>query len=117
MASLQDQLLKAGLIDKNKAQKAKKDRQKQANLVRKSGARTDNEVRVLAQQEHAKKLARDRDLNLEKQQESNQKAVAAQVKQLIELNKLDRDQGEIAYNFVYRNKVKNIGVTEEQKNS
>ncbi len=116
MASLQDQLLKAGLIDKNKAQKANKDRQKQANLVRKSGASTDNKTRVLAQQEHAKKLARDRDLNLQKQQASNQKAIAAQVKQLIEMNKLDRDQGEIAYNFVYRNKVKNIGVSEEQKN-
>ncbi len=116
MASLQDQLLKAGLIDKNKAHKAKKDRQKQANLVRKSGARTNNEARVLAQQEHAKKLARDRDLNLQKQQAFNQNAIAAQVKQLIDMNKLERDQGEISYNFVYRNKVKNIGVTEEQKN-
>ena len=116
MASLQDQLLKAGLIDKNKARKANKERQKQANLVRKSGARTINEARVLAQQEHAKKLARDRDLNLQKQQASNQNAIVAQVKQLIEMNKLDRDQGEIAYNFVYQNKVKNIGVTEEQKN-
>ena len=116
MASLQDQLLKAGLIDKNKARKANKDRQKQANLVRKSGARADNETKVLAQQEHAKKLARDRELNLQKQQASNQKAIAAQVKQLIVMNKLDRNQGEIAYSFIYQNKVKNIGVTEEQKN-
>ena len=116
MASLQDQLLKAGLIDKNKARKANKDRQKQANLVRKSGARADNETKVLAQQEHAKKLARDRELNLQKQQASNQKAIAAQVKQLIVMNKLDRNQDEIAYSFIYQNKVKNIGVTEEQKN-
>ena len=67
MASLQDQLLKAGLIDKNKARKANKDRQKQANLVRKSGAKADNETKVLAQQERSKKLARDRELNLQKQ--------------------------------------------------
>jgi uncharacterized protein YaiL (DUF2058 family) len=116
MASLQDQLLKAGLIDKNKARKANKERQKQANLVRKSGAKADNETRVLAQQERGKKLARDRELNLQKQQASNQKAIAAQVKQLIEMNKLDREQGEFPYNFIYKNKVKNIGVTAEQKN-
>jgi uncharacterized protein YaiL (DUF2058 family) len=116
MASLQDQLLKAGLIDKNKAHKAKKDRQKQANLVRKSGAEADNESRLLAQQERTKKLARDRELNLQKQQASNQKAIAAQVKQLIEMNSLDRDRGEISYSFIYQNKVKNIGVSAEQKN-
>jgi uncharacterized protein YaiL (DUF2058 family) len=116
MASLQDQLLKTGLIDKNKAHKAKKDRQKQANLVRKSGAEADNESRLLAQQERTKKLARDRELNLQKQQASNQKAIAAQVRQLIEMNSLDRDRGEISYSFIYQNKVKNIGVSAEQKN-
>ncbi len=116
MASLQDQLLKAGLIDKNRAQKANKDRQKQANLVRKSGAKADNATRAQAQREGAKKLARDRELNLQKQQASNQKAIAAQVKQLIEMNKLDKDRGEITYSFIYQNRVKNIGVTEEQKN-
>ena len=115
MASLQDQLLKAGLVDKNKVKKANKDRQKQANLVRKSGARADNETRIQAQQEHAKKLARDRELNQQKIQASNHKAIAAQVKQLIVMNKLDRGQGEIAYSFIYQNKVKNIGVTKAQK--
>jgi uncharacterized protein YaiL (DUF2058 family) len=116
MASLQDQLLKAGLVDKNKAKKASKDRQKQSKLVRKSGASIDNESKILAQREQVKKLARDRELNRQKQQASNQKAIAAQVKQLIVMNKLDRDQGEISYSFIYQNKVKNIGVTAEQKN-
>lgn len=116
MASLQDQLLKAGLIDKNKAKKASKDKQKQANLVRKSGARVDNQTRVLAQQELAKKSARDRELNRQKQQASNQKAIAAQVKQLIDMNKLDRSEGDISYSFVCQNKVKNIAVTAELKN-
>ena len=52
MASLQDQLLKAGLIDKNRAHKANKDRQKQANLVRKSGAKTDNEPDAALRPDH-----------------------------------------------------------------
>jgi len=116
MASLQDQLLKAGLVDKNKAKQVSKDKQKQAKLVRKSGARTDNTAKARAQQERAKKLARDRELNQQKQQASNRKAIAAQVRQLIEMNSLDRDQGEISYSFIYQNKVKNIGVTEDLKN-
>jgi len=116
MASLQDQLLKAGLIDKNKANKANKDRQKKANLARKSGAKADNAVKRQAQQERDRKLARDRELNLQKQQASSQKAITAQVKQLIEMNRMDRDQGEIAYSFIYRNKVKSIAVTTELKN-
>ena len=116
MASLQDQLLKAGLVNKTRAQQVSKDKQKQAKLVRKSGARTDNAVKARAQQERAKKLARDRELNQQKQQASNRKAIAAQVRQLIEINSLDRDQGEIPYSFIYQNKVKNIGVTEDLKN-
>ena len=115
MASLQDQLLKAGLVDKHKANKASKDKQKQAKLVRKSGARSGNENDTLVQQQRAKKLARDRELNQQQKQASDRKAVAAQVKQLIELNKLDRDDGNIAYSFVYQNKVRNIGVNQVQK--
>ena len=116
MASLQDQLLKAGLVNKTRAQQVSKDKQKQAKLARKSGARTDNTAKTRGQQERAKKLARDRELNQQKQQASNRKAIAAQVRQLIETNSLDRDQGEISYSFIYKNKVKNIGVTEDLKN-
>jgi hypothetical protein len=32
------------------------------------------------------------------------------------MNRLDRDRGEISYSFIYQNKVKNIGVSAEQKN-
>jgi uncharacterized protein YaiL (DUF2058 family) len=116
MASLQDQLLKAGLVDKNKANKASKDKQKQANLVRKSGAKTDNAVKRQAQQERDRKLARDRELNLQKQQASSQKAITAQVKQLIEMNCMGRDEGEIPYSFIYKNRVKSIAVTADLKN-
>ncbi len=115
MASLQDQLLKAGLVDKRKAKLANKEKQKQANLARKSGAKTDNAAKAAAQQRQQQRVERDRALNQKKQDESWQKAIAAQVKQLIEVNKLDRDQAEIPYRFVYQNKVKNIHVTEDQK--
>jgi len=56
MASLQEQLLKAGLVDKNKARQADKDRQKQNRMVRKSGASADHRSENLARQEREKNV-------------------------------------------------------------
>ncbi|MDH5353868.1 MAG: DUF2058 domain-containing protein [Gammaproteobacteria bacterium] len=110
MASLQDQLLKAGLINKNKANKAKKEKQKQAKAGR-GGAKTTDETGLAAQQEQARKVERDRELNRQKQARSNQKAMMAQIKQLIDLNRVDREGGDVNYSFVHNDKVKKIFVT------
>ena len=116
MASLQDQLLKAGLVDKNKANKAKKEKQKKSRAARGSGTTITNETAIAAKREQHKKVERDRQLNLQKQKESTQKAVAAQIIQLVEMNRLDSDDDEIAYSFVYGNRVKKINLSEELKN-
>lgn len=115
MASLQDQLLKAGVIDKNKAKKVKSDQHKQAKVSRKMGGKTVNEAKAAVLTEQAKKIERDRKLNLLKQQEANQKAIVAQIKQLIDLNKIESNKGDIHYRFVYENKVKHIYVTSEMQ--
>jgi uncharacterized protein YaiL (DUF2058 family) len=115
MASLQDQLLKAGVINKNKAKKAKSDQHKQAKVVRKMGGKTVNEAKAAVVSEQAKKTERDRELNLKKQQEANQKAIIAQIKQLIDLNKIKGSKGDIHYRFAYENKVKHIYVTSEMQ--
>jgi len=116
MASLQDQLLKAGLVDKNRANKAKKEKQKKVKAARGSGAAISNEVSALAQQELAKKVERDRELNLLRQKQSSLKAITAQIVQLVEMNRLDTSDGEIAYSFVFDNKVKKMYLGEELKN-
>ena len=116
MASLQDQLLKAGLVDKNKANKAKKEKQKKSRTARGSGKTVANEAAIAAQREQQKKIERDRELNFQRQKESSQKAVAAQIIQLVEMNQLDTDDDEIAYSFVFNNKVKKINLSEELKN-
>ena len=113
MESLQEQLLKAGLVNKNKAHEVKKNKQKQAKTSRKTGNRFENTGQSAARKEQARRVERDRDLNRQKQVQIEQKAVSAQIKQLIELNKLDRGQGEVPYSFVYKNKVKKIFVTDE----
>jgi uncharacterized protein YaiL (DUF2058 family) len=115
MDSLQEQLLKAGLVDKKGANKAKKDRQKQSKAARNISARSVNRKPTAAQQAQTKRVERDRELNQQKQMQVEQKAVFAQIKQLIDLNKIDCEQGEIAYSFVYKNKVRKLHVTADIK--
>lgn len=116
MPSLQDQLLKAGLVNKSKANKAKKENQKKAKAARGSGTPISNEAAIAAQREQEKKVERDRELNLQRQKESTEKAVAAQIIQLVEMNRLDTDDDEITYSFVYDNKIKKINLSEGLKN-
>jgi len=115
MESLQEQLLKAGLVDKNRANKAKKEKQKQSKVARNTGAKNKNREKSAAQKEQEKRIERDRELNQQRQKQAEQKASLAQIKQLIELNKVDCGQGETAYSFVYKNKVKKIFVTDDIK--
>jgi hypothetical protein len=71
------------------------------------------EATLLAQQAHAEKVERDRRLNQQKQEEVERKAVAAQVRQLIETNRVTERDGEIVYNFTDANVVKHLYVSEQ----
>ena len=108
--SFQDQLLKAGLIDKKKAHKVSKEKRKQN---RQKGADSVDESRQLAEQALAEKKERDRQLNLQQKEAAEQKAITAQIRQLIEVNRLSREEGEVAFNFVDGTKVKKIYVPEK----
>ena len=114
MSSLQDQLLKAGLVDQKKVAKANRDKTRKDNLARKNKSRKN--VEPTSQPNRLdKKSQRDRELNQQRQEAARRKELAAQAKQLIEDNKQDRTQGEHPYGFVYKNQVKKIFVTEAQK--
>ena len=120
MSSLQEQLLKAGLIDESRAKQANKEKQKRANQTRKSAGKSATRKvdpkKVAAEERHAERVSRDRALDEKRKQAHEQKAIAAQVKQLIETNKVDRSKGEIPYSFVYRKKIKKIFIGETEKN-
>jgi len=113
--SLQDQLLKAGLVDKKKAQKAQKVKHEQAKLKRKNKIETVDEARLAAQKAQAEKVERDRQLNLQRKQEAEQRAITAQIRQLIEMNRQEKGTGDITYNFTDGNKVTHIYVDERQQ--
>lgn len=112
--SLQEQLLGAGLVDKKRAQKIKTEKRKKAKQQPK-GHKQEDEAKVLAKKALEEKAARDRALNQQQKQQAEQKAIVAQIKQLIEVNKLDRSNGELAYQFTEGSKVKQLMVTKEQK--
>ena len=115
MASLQEQLLKAGIVDKKKAKQAEQEKRKKNKQANKGQPQKD-ETKELAKQALAEKSARDRELNRQKEQAAEQKAIAAQIKQLIEVNRIDRSKGESSYQFTDGKKIKKIYVTEQQHN-
>jgi uncharacterized protein YaiL (DUF2058 family) len=107
--SLGDQFLKAGLVSKDQVHKAKKSKHKQ----KKQNSAAVNEAAVAAQKAVEEKAARDRELNRQRKEELERKAIHAQVRQLIEMNRLPRDEGDIGYNFQDGTAIKKLFVTQE----
>ncbi|OQX08328.1 MAG: nucleoprotein/polynucleotide-associated enzyme [Thiothrix lacustris] len=117
--SLKDQLLKAGLIDQSKAQKAEQDQRKQAHQktakaqkqAKKSGEVVVDEAKLLAEKVLQEKAERSKELNRQQREQAEKKAIQAQIKQLITLNSIDRKRGDLAYQFADGNKIKKLYLT------
>jgi uncharacterized protein len=114
--SLQDQLLKAGLVDSRKLSTVNKDKKKQEKQQRKHKIETIDETKQNVQQALQEKVERDRQLNFQRDEEARHKAIIAQIKQLIEHSQLSRDGAELTYNFTDGTKIKKILVTEGMLN-
>lgn len=111
--SLLDQLQKTGLVDARKAKQVVKDKRKQDKVQRKGKSPDSDDNRRQLEQAKADKIAKDRQLNLARNEQSEQKAIAAQIKQLIETHAVpaNDDQG---FNFVDGKLIKRIHVDSEQ---
>lgn len=114
--SLQDQLLKAGLVNDAKAKQARAEKRKQTKKQRNNKVEVIDEAKQLAQETKARQLEKDRLLNEQRNKEAEKKQIANQIAQLIELNKLPKDDDGVAYNFTDQNKVKTIFIGEELRN-
>lgn len=108
--SLRDQLLKAGLVDKQKVKQAKHEKHKEAKQQRSGGVAADP-GKQRAEQALNEKTARDRELNRQRKAESERKALEAQIRQLIEANRLPKNDGDIAYNFTDGTKIRRLYIT------
>lgn len=109
--ALQDQLLKAGLVNDKQLKKAQKEKRQEVRQTagRKGGISDDAQS---AQKRAIEKAERDRKLNRQHKEALEQKAVAAQIKQLVDAHRVATGDGEVAYQFADEGKVKSLYVTE-----
>jgi len=109
--SLRDQLLKAGLINKKQANEAERQQQRRERQPPpKHTPAAAAEAAGAARETQGGKAARDQALNRRQHEKAEQRARLAQIKQLIEQNRLATAEGEETYNFVDGNKVRRIPV-------
>ena len=108
--SFGDQLLKAGLVKKDQLNKAKKSKHKQKKAKK---GEVVNEAAESARRVAAEKVAHDRELNRQQKEAVERKAAQAQIRQLVEMNRLPRDDGEMGYNFQDGTAIKKLFVAEE----
>ncbi len=111
MASLQEQFLKAGLVDKKKAQLAHQEKSKQKKVERRTGTQTVDEARLAAQETQRKNAERARELNAQREAQAKQKAIMAQIVQMVQQNRQGKGAGDIAYHYTHENKVERLYVS------
>ncbi|WP_312760175.1 DUF2058 domain-containing protein [Pantoea brenneri] len=100
--TLQEQMLKAGLVSSKKMDKVQRTAKKSRVQAR--------EARAAVEENKKAQLERDRQLNEQQKQAVLSKEYKAQVKQLIEMNKIDVSKGNIGFNFTDNNLIKKINV-------
>ena len=120
MTSLQDQLLNMGVVNKKKAKKSqhqqRQDLSKQRKAI-KSGKKVEStQLQQQLEQSVRDKHQRDLVLNKQRDEQRQQKALTAEVKQIVQQHSIAiAKEAELAYNFTFENKVKKIYVTTQQQ--
>ncbi|AGA90726.1 hypothetical protein Thimo_1961 [Thioflavicoccus mobilis 8321] len=112
--SLQEQLLKAGLVDEQKLKQARSDKRKKGKAAPKGAAHVDP-AREQARRAQAEKAKRDRELNRQHQEATRRKALDNELRELIHAHRLSRDGGEVAFNFTDGSTLKRLYLRREQQ--
>ena len=100
--TLQEQLLKAGLVSSKKMEKVQRTAKKSRVQSR--------EARAAVEENKKAQLERDKQLSEQQKQAALSKEYKAQVKQLIEMNRITDAKGDIGFNFTDGNLIKKIYV-------
>jgi len=111
--SLQDQLLQAGLTNKTRVNKAKKQQTKKSRQQR-NNKESQPGLNAQQQQQRAEKIARDRELEQQRKEVRKQREIAAQVKQLVLNNRHPKSnkENDLPFYFDNKGKVKQLYVSE-----
>lgn len=105
--TLQEQMLKAGLVTSKKMAKVQRTAKKSRVQAR--------EARAAVEENKKAQLERDKQLSEQQKQAVLSKEYKAQVKQLIEMNRIIISKGGIDFNFTDNNVIKKIVVDELTK--
>lgn len=100
--TLQEQMLKAGLVTSKKMAKVQKTAKKSRVQAR--------EAREAVEENKKVQLERDKQLSKQQKQAALSKEYKAQVKQLIEMNRIVISKGNIDFNFTDNNVIKKVAV-------
>ena len=100
--TLQEQMLKAGLVTSKKMAKVQRTAKKSRVQAR--------EAREAVEENKKAQLERDKLLSEQQKQATLSKEYKAQVKQLIEMNRITVARGDINFNFTDNNVIKRIAV-------
>ncbi len=106
--TLQEQMLKAGLVNEKKLKKAKKGSKKSRVQAR--------EVKAAVEEQKQQQQQRDKELSQQQNEQRLNKEIKAQIKQLIAMNKVELGDGDIKYNFTDGTLVKALYVTSTVQN-
>ncbi len=113
--SLQDQLRQAGLASQKQAVKARKAKNTKEKMQRKGAVVVDETAENVKRQE-AEKLAKDRALNDAKNKAQEERAIQAQILQMIDMNKVE-SLGETEFRYEQDGKIKTIFVQTDIRNA
>ncbi|ROT46599.1 DUF2058 domain-containing protein [Pusillimonas sp. NJUB218] len=111
MVSLQEQFLKAGLVDQKKIKKVHQDKSQQKKVARRTGEPLVDEARQAALDELQKQRDAVRELNAKRDAEARARAIQAQIVQMVQQSRQGTGGGEIAYNFTFGTKIERIYVS------
>jgi len=110
MASLQEQLMNSGLINKQKAKQAQTEKRRQAKQKKKKGTVIASDVQLAIQEKTELQKQKDLAKNQQTQEELAIRAAHGKLIQMIAQHCEKNYQGELDYHFTYNNKVKRIAV-------
>lgn len=111
MASLQEQFLKAGLIDKKKVKQVHQEKSKQKKIERQTGTQSVDEARLAAQEMQRRNAERARELNAQRDAAATRKAIEAQIAQMVQQNRQSKGSGDIAFNYTHGTRIERLYVS------
>src|SRR5690242_19087906 len=111
MVSLQEQLMKAGLVDKKKVNKVQHEKSKQHKEEQRSGTKAVDQSREAALELQRKNAERARELNAQRDAAATQKAIMAQVVQMVQQHRQPKGNVDVAYNSTFGSKIDRIYVS------